>query len=81
MGKWKERFGKLVNTCFEGEVIIPKTTLWMIGMICLLSGIVHGLLAAPWTHGVNIACNNGNNNGNSDNYYDDGNAEMEAAAE
>ena len=44
---------------------MPKINFWLIGLVCLLSGIVYGLRVAPWTHCVQIACNNGNNNGNS----------------
>lgn len=65
MENWKEKCRKLTKTCFEGEVTIRKTSFWLVGTVCLLSGIVYGLVAAPWTHGVEIACNNGNN----ENYY------------
>lgn len=58
--KWEE----LCEKWFEGEVTLPKTTLWLIGAVCLLGGIVHGLRMAPWTHGVVIGSNNGNNSGN-----------------
>lgn len=54
------------STCFEGEVTMPKVNFWLVGAVCLLAGIVYGLVLAPMTHGVMIACNNGN----SENYYD-----------
>ena len=41
---------------------MPKVDFWLVGAVCLLAGIVYGLLAAPMTHGLNIACNNGNTN-------------------
>lgn len=53
---------KLRQTCFEGEITMPKTIFWLIGVICLLAGTVYGLLAAPLTHGVTIGSNNGNYN-------------------
>lgn len=68
-GKWKKR----ISACFEGEVTVPKTTIWLTGMLCLTAGIVYGLLAAPWTRGVEIACNNGNE----ENYYVKEDAEEE----
>lgn len=55
---------KLAKQCFEGEITMPKVNLWMAGAICLLAGMVFGLLHAPLTHGIRIGCNNGNNNGN-----------------
>ncbi|MCM1046488.1 MAG: hypothetical protein NC417_13360 [Candidatus Gastranaerophilales bacterium] len=51
---------ELKRKYFEGDLTMPKTTLWMFGAICLLAGIVYGLCAAPLTHGVMIGCNNGN---------------------
>lgn len=60
MEKVKEYAQKL----FQGETIVNKRDLWFVGGICLLAGIVYGLLLAPWTHGVTIGCNNGCNNGN-----------------
>lgn len=51
---------RMVKKCFEGEVTMPKVNFWMIGIICLLTGIVFGLLAAPLTHGVIIGSNSGN---------------------
>lgn len=53
-----------VKNCFEGEVTLPRTTVWLIGAACLLLGIVYGLKTAPMTHGMMIGSNNGNNNGN-----------------
>ena len=55
---------ELAKNCFSGEVTLPKATLWLLGAVCLLGGIVYGLKTAPMTHGVMIASNNGNNNGN-----------------
>ncbi len=60
MCKMKE----LAEKCFEGEVTLSKVTLWLIGAVCLMGGIVYGLKTAPMTHGVLIGSNNGNNNGN-----------------
>lgn len=54
---------KLSATCkklFDGELTIKKRELWLIGAVCLLVGIVYGLRKAPWTHGVTIGSNNGN---------------------
>ncbi len=51
---------RMVKKCFDGEVAMPKVNFWMIGLICLLTGIVCGLLAAPLTHGVIIGSNSGN---------------------
>lgn len=56
MKKGKELATKL----FTGETIVNKRDLWFVGGICLLAGIVYGLLLAPWTKGVTIGCNNGN---------------------
>lgn len=60
----KRKWAALCEKWFEGEVTLPKTTLWLIGTVCLLAGIVYGLRKAPWTHGVIIGSNNGNNSGN-----------------
>lgn len=73
MEKCKTTVKKWVSTCFEGEVTMPKTNFWLIGVVCLLAGVVYGLLVAPMTHGVMIGCNNGNN----ENYYEDGAGEKE----
>lgn len=50
----------LAEKCFKGELTMPKVTLWMIGIICVLAGIVYGLCAAPLTHGIAIGSNNRN---------------------
>lgn len=60
----KKKWISLREKWFEGEVTLPKTTLWLVCAVCLLGGIVYGLRKAPWTHGVTIGSNNGNNNGN-----------------
>lgn len=62
--KWAEKWTKTSEKLFKGDVILPKTTLWLVCSVCLLAGIVYGLKKAPWTHGVTICSNNGNNNGN-----------------
>ncbi|MCM1541913.1 MAG: hypothetical protein NC121_11715 [Blautia sp.] len=62
----KLKLKNLAQKCFEGDLTMPKATFWMIGVICLLAGIVYGLCVAPLTHGVTI----GSNNGNYDNKYD-----------
>ncbi len=51
---------RMMKKCFEGEVTMPKVNFWMIGVICVLSGVVYGLLTAPLTHGVIIGSNSGN---------------------
>ena len=56
-GKIKETAVKL----FTGEITVQKRELWMAGAICLLLGIVIGLIKAPLTHGVTIGSHNGNN--------------------
>lgn len=60
----KEKLTEWKKRCFVGELTLPKGTLWLIGAVCLLAGIVYGLKTAPMTHGMMIASNNGNNNGN-----------------
>lgn len=51
---------------FIGEAEISKREVWLLSGLCLFAGIAIGLLNAPWTHGVTIGSNNGNNNrGNS----------------
>ena len=62
--KWAEKWTKLSEKWFKGDVTLPKVTLWLACSVCLLAGIVYGLKKAPWTHGVTIGSNNGNNNGN-----------------
>ncbi len=51
---------------FDGECTLTKREVWLIGVCCLLFGVVYGLLKAPLTHGVKIGCGNGNNNTGSD---------------
>lgn len=62
--KCAEKWTKLSEKWFIGDVTLPKVTLWLACSACLLAGIVYGLKKAPWTHGVTIGSNNGNNNGN-----------------
>ncbi|MBQ7065802.1 MAG: hypothetical protein IJN92_03185 [Lachnospiraceae bacterium] len=47
---------------FIGEVELTKRELWLMGGLCFFAGIVIGFVNAPWTHGVTIGSNNGNNN-------------------
>lgn len=49
---------KMLETYFVGDVIVSKRTLWLAGAVCLLAGIVYGLVTAPWTHGVTIGSYN-----------------------
>jgi len=51
---------KLAKQCFVGELTMPKAILWLIGINCVLAGIVYGLVIAPVTHGITIGSNNGN---------------------
>lgn len=60
----KEKLKEISQRCFEGDLTLPKVTIWLIGAVCLLGGIVYGLKTAPMTHGMMIGSNNGNNNGN-----------------
>ena len=46
----KAKLRELARNCFEGELTLRKTTLWLIGAACLLGGIVYGLKTAPVTH-------------------------------
>lgn len=62
--RMKEKWTMLQEKWFEGDVTLPKVTLWLACTVCLLAGIVYGLRKAPWTHGVTIGSNNGNNSGN-----------------
>lgn len=75
--EWKE---KAIDT-IKGEVTLTKLDFFLIGAICLLAGICIGLLAAPFTHGIEIGigsnngnnntgngCHNGSENGNSDSH-------------
>lgn len=70
MEKCRENFKRWMKTCFEGEVTIPKVTFWLAAAVCLLTGVVYGLMVAPRTHGIqkNYGCNNGNGNGNGNSY-------------
>lgn len=58
----KEKLKEITERCFEGDLTLPKVTIWLIGAVCLLGGIVYGLKTAPMTHGMMIGNNNGNNN-------------------
>lgn len=58
--KLQEKWKNLMHRWFDGDLTMPKVYLWMAGLICLLAGILYGLLAAPVTHGLMIGCNNGN---------------------
>lgn len=62
-GMTTELKGKTVDF-MQGGLTLTKLDFFLIGAVCLLAGICIGLLAAPFTHGVSIASNNGNNNGN-----------------
>lgn len=63
MENFKEKCRKWKEICFDGEVTLAKTSLWMIAGLCLLAGIIRGLRMAPMTHGVIIGCGNGNGSG------------------
>ncbi len=54
------RCKEIIAACFEGDVTMSKVTLWLLAAACLSAGVVYGLKKAPWTHGVTIGCNNGN---------------------
>ena len=56
----KLKLKNLAKKCFEGNLTMPKATFWLVGIVCVLAGIVYGLFAAPLTHGVMIGSNNGN---------------------
>ena len=56
----KEKLTTLRKVLFEGEVTLPKVTLWLAGLLCLMIGIVEGLKKAPFTHGMQFGCNCGN---------------------
>ena len=56
----KLKLKNLAKKCFEGDLTMPKVIFWLIGIVCVLAGIVYGLCVAPLTHGVTIGCNNGN---------------------
>lgn len=70
MENFMESLKRWKKNCFEGEVTMPKVTFWLAAAVCLLAGVVFGLLAAPMTDGVHryVGCNNGNNNGNANSY-------------
>lgn len=55
----KMKLSNLAKKCFEGDLTMPKTLFWLIGLTCMLAGIVYGLCAAPLTHGITIGSNNG----------------------
>ena len=57
----KEKTADLIN----GEITLTVLDFCLIGVIMLLAGICIGLLIAPFTHGISICSNNGNNSGNS----------------
>ena len=48
----------------RGELTLTRMDFILIGAILLLAGICIGLLTAPFTHGISLFSNNGNNNGN-----------------
>lgn len=48
----------LAKKCFEGDLTLPKGVFWLIGINCLLAGVVYGLVLAPATHGIAIGSNN-----------------------
>lgn len=56
MEDFREKCRELKEICFDGEVTMAKTTLWMLAGLCLLAGIIRGLRMAPITHGVMIGC-------------------------
>lgn len=60
MENFKEKLQRLAVKCFEGEVTVTKVDLWLAMIICMLIGIVYGLLKAPMTHGLIIGSYNGN---------------------
>lgn len=71
----KRKWMALHEKWFEGEVTLPKTTLWLVCAVCLLGGIVYGLRKAPWTHGVTIGSYNGNCGNGLDDNLDEGQEE------
>jgi len=50
-----------ITNMFTGDYTISRREFWIIVAACTLLGIVIGLLKAPFTHGVTIGSNNGNN--------------------
>lgn len=81
MEEMKEKLTATANKLFHGELTLKKTDLWLIGAVCLLAGIVYGLIKAPWTHGVTIASNNGNQENVGNNNNKDSLTEKETMAE
>lgn len=63
MENFMESLRKWKKDCFEGEVTMPKVTFWLAAAVCLLAGVVYGLLKAPMTAGYHkyVGCNNGDN--------------------
>ena len=58
----KEKLTEKLTAIFTGEKTVTKKELFLMLAACTLSGIVIGLLTAPFTHGIRVSC--GNNNGN-----------------
>ncbi len=56
----KEKWERLCENWFKGDITLPKVTLWLACAACLLAGIVYGLCKALWPQGVTIGSNNGN---------------------
>ena len=54
------RLQALRKAWFEGQLTMPKTYIWLTGLICLLGGVIWGLRMAPMSHGVTIGSYNGN---------------------
>ena len=50
-----------ITNMFTGDYTISRREFWIIVAACTLLGIVVGLFKAPFTHGVTIGSNNGNN--------------------
>ena len=40
MEECRERCRRLKEICFDGEVTMTKTTLWMVAGLCLLAGLI-----------------------------------------
>lgn len=53
----------LKKKCFEGNLTMPKVILLLIGIICILAGIVYGMCIAPVTDGIAIGSNNHRHSG------------------
>ena len=43
MEEWKRKLRELGDKCFEGEVTVPKTELWLVLTACFLAGALYGL--------------------------------------